>query len=84
LQAPLSDFAVAGPVCFAAMQAGILYVSRDEGGSWNAVPAGSIQGLFSVFAAPAGGAIVYVASATEGVYLIDWTPAGSASDSDKM
>lgn len=82
-QAPLSDLAVAGPVFFAAMQTEGLYVSRDEGESWNAVPAGSIQGLFPAFAAPADGTMVYVASATEGVYLIEGKPAGSASDWDK-
>lgn len=65
------------------MQTEGLYGSWDEGGSWNAVPVGSIQRLIPAFAASAGMAMVYVASATEGAYLIDWKLAGSESDSDK-
>jgi photosystem II stability/assembly factor-like uncharacterized protein len=78
-ETPLSDLVVAGTAFFASMETGGLYFSRDEGRSWTPLDTGAIQGLFPALAASADGSEVYVASATEGVFLLDWNLGGSAS-----
>ncbi len=59
------------------METGGLYFSRDEGRSWTPLDSGAIQGVFPALAASADGSQVYAASATEGVYRIDWERLGT-------
>ena len=80
-EAPVQDVATAGPTFVAAMQFGGLYMSRDSGLTWRRLEGTVADGFFSsVFAGPAlpgesslsgANAVLYAASATEGLYAIE-------------
>jgi len=82
-EVPLSDLVVAGTSDFASTETGGLYFSPDEGRSWTPLDLGAIPGMFPSLAASADGSLVYAASATEGVYLIDRKLLGSGPGSSK-
>jgi len=69
---PLNDLVVARRALFASIETGGLYLSRDEGRSWAPVDTGAVPGFFPALAVSADGSIAYAASATEGVFQIDW------------
>jgi photosystem II stability/assembly factor-like uncharacterized protein len=80
---PVQGFVAASGVYVASMSTGGLYVSGDSGGTWSRVPGTLADGLFSAVAAASHGGAIFAASATEGLYSLEWTTgrAGNSADS---
>jgi photosystem II stability/assembly factor-like uncharacterized protein len=76
---PVQDFAVTGGVFVASMQTGGLYVSSDSGKTWDRVPGTLADGFFAAVAASNEPGVIFAASATEGLYLVQW-PGPAASN----
>jgi photosystem II stability/assembly factor-like uncharacterized protein len=69
-QAPVQDIAIAGDIFLASMRAGGLYLSRDRGRTWARVSGMLAEGFFPVVTTEDRAAILFAASATEGLYAI--------------
>jgi hypothetical protein len=69
-EAPLQDLAIVGDVFLASMQTGGLYISYDRGRSWSRIEGTLAEGYFPVVTTPPDAAVVYAASATEGLYAV--------------
>jgi photosystem II stability/assembly factor-like uncharacterized protein len=79
---PVHDFAASGGVFVASMRTGGLYVSYDSGRTWERVPGAVADGFFSAVTATNVPGRVFAASATEGLYLVEWPrPAVSRAES---
>ena len=79
---PVQSFAASGGVFFASMRTGGLYVSSDSGRTWERVPGTLADSLFSAVMASNDPGRVFAASATEGLYLLEWPlPAASRAES---
>ncbi len=76
-QASVQDLAIAGDIFLASMRAGGLYLSRDRGRSWNRVAGMLAEGFFPVVTTEERAAILFVASATEGLYAIRFANEGA-------
>jgi photosystem II stability/assembly factor-like uncharacterized protein len=70
--APVQDFAASGALYVAAMRTGGLYVSKDSGWTWDRVPGTLADGLFTAVVPSSEPGVVFAASATEGLYKVEW------------
>jgi photosystem II stability/assembly factor-like uncharacterized protein len=75
---PVQDFAATGGVFVASMRTGGLYVSSDSGRTWDRVPGTLADGFFAAVAPSNELGVIFAASATEGVYKVEW-PGSMAS-----
>jgi photosystem II stability/assembly factor-like uncharacterized protein len=75
---PVQDFAATGGVFVASMRTGGLYVSSDSGRTWERVPGTLADGLFAAVAPSNEPGVIVAASATEGLYKVEW-PGSMAS-----
>ncbi|MFZ0821483.1 MAG: YCF48-related protein [Candidatus Acidiferrales bacterium] len=80
-QAPVQDLAIAGDTFLASMRAGGLYLSRDRGRSWTRVSGMLAEGFFPVVTTEDRAAVLFAASATEGLYAIRFANAGTQQPS---
>jgi len=78
---PVQSFAATGTVFGAAMRTGGLYVSFDSGRTWAHAPGKLADGFFSAVAPSNKPGVIFAASATEGLYEVDW-PGLSATDTN--
>jgi photosystem II stability/assembly factor-like uncharacterized protein len=69
---PVESFTIAGNVFVAAMRTGGLYASIDSGRTWTRVTGPLGDGLFPALTALAGSGVILAASATEGLYAVQW------------
>jgi len=76
---PVQDFAVAGGVFLASMRTGGLYVSSDSGRTWTRVAGTLADGFFPAVVAKSGTGLIFAASATEGLYAVEWNGPAAAS-----
>jgi photosystem II stability/assembly factor-like uncharacterized protein len=72
--APVRDFAVAGRVIVAAMRTGGLFASADLGRTWTRLAGTLADGYFSAVATGSEPGAIYAASATDGLYAVEWSP----------
>jgi photosystem II stability/assembly factor-like uncharacterized protein len=77
--APVQSFAAAEGVFVAAMGTGGLYFSLDSGRTWDRVPGALADGIFEAVAPASGFRGFFAASATEGLYKVEW-PASTTRD----
>jgi photosystem II stability/assembly factor-like uncharacterized protein len=75
---PVQDFAASGGLFVASMRTGGLYVSTDSGRNWDRVPGTLADGFFAAVTPSSVPGRVFAASATEGLYLVEW-PGAAAS-----
>ncbi len=78
---PVQGFAATGGIFVASMSTGGLYVSSDSGRTWARVPGALAEGFFAAVAATNEPGVIFAASATEGVFKIEW-PALKAARAD--
>jgi len=78
---PVRDFAATGGVFVASMRTGGLYVSSDSGRTWNRIPGTLADGFFAAVAPSNEPGVIFAASATEGLYKLEW-PGSAASSAD--
>ena len=69
---PVQNFAASAGVFVASMRTGGLYVSTDAGRTWERVQGLLADGFFAAVAPSGETGLVYAASATEGVYKVEW------------
>jgi photosystem II stability/assembly factor-like uncharacterized protein len=70
---PVQGFALTGGVFVASMRTGGLYVSSDSGRTWDRVPGTLADGFFAAVAPSNEPGVIFAASATEGLYTVEWT-----------
>jgi photosystem II stability/assembly factor-like uncharacterized protein len=70
--APVQDFAAAGAVFLASMRTGGLYASSDAGRTWARLPGSLSDGFFPAIVTKRDGGVIFAASATEGLYAVQW------------
>ena len=75
---PVQDFAISGNVFLASMRTGGLYTSSDSGRTWTRLAGTLADGLFPAVAAGSNGGLIFAASATDGLYAVEWTPSIAA------
>ncbi len=78
---PVQDFAATGGLFVASMRTGGLYVSSDSGRTWDRVPGILADGFFAAVVPSNEPGVIFAASATEGLYKVEWpgpTPASAA------
>jgi photosystem II stability/assembly factor-like uncharacterized protein len=75
---PVQDFAVAGTVFLASMRTGGLYVSSDSGRTWARVAGTLADGFFPAVITKGGTGVIFAASATEGLYAVEWSGPSAA------
>jgi len=75
---PVQDFAATGGVFVASMRTGGLYVSSNSGRTWDRVPGSLADGFFAAVAPSNEPGVIFAASATEGLYKVEW-PGSTAS-----
>jgi photosystem II stability/assembly factor-like uncharacterized protein len=78
-QAPTQDVAIAGSVLLASMQTGGLYISYDTGRNWSRIEGTLAEGFFPVVTTRESGAVIFAASATEGLYAVELGAAAAAT-----
>jgi photosystem II stability/assembly factor-like uncharacterized protein len=78
---PVQSFAATGTVFAASMRTGGLYVSSDSGRTWARVPGPLADGFFSAVTPSNKPGVIFAASATEGLYEVDW-PAFRTTDAN--
>ena len=78
-QVSLKSLVALGDVFLASMHTGGLFVSRDQGQSWARVEGDLAEGHFPAVGAPAGAAMIYAASSTEGLYRVEFPRAAQAA-----
>jgi hypothetical protein len=76
---PVQDFAVAGGIFLASMRTGGLYVSSDSGRTWTRVAGTLADGFFPAVITKSGTGVIFAASATEGLYAVQWNGPAAAS-----
>lgn len=80
LSESIREIAAAGSVFVASMQTGGLYASFDSGRSWDRVLGPQAEGFFAALAPSNAPGVFFAASATEGLYLMEW-PGSTANSS---
>ena len=81
---PVQDLAVAGSIFLASMRTGGLYISSDSGRTWARVAGTLADGFFPAVTTGSDAGVIFAASATEGLYEVEWSgfaAAGPASSS---
>lgn len=78
-QVPIQQVVIFGGTVFAAVQSGGIYYSRDRGASWERLEGSLAESFFPTLAISRTAPIVFAASSTDGLYAVDFTPAGSAA-----
>ena len=76
---PVQGFAIAGPVFLASMSTGGLFVSSDSGRTWVRVPGTLADGFFPAVTTQSDSSVIFAASATEGLYAVEWSGPAAAS-----
>jgi photosystem II stability/assembly factor-like uncharacterized protein len=76
---PVRDFAATGGVFVASMRTGGLYVSSNSGRTWDRVSGMLADGFFAAVAPSNEPGVIFAASATEGLYKVEW-PGSRASN----
>ncbi|HVA93326.1 MAG TPA: YCF48-related protein [Candidatus Dormibacteraeota bacterium] len=76
---PVQDFVVAGKVFLASMSTGGLYVSSNTGRTWTRVPGTLADGFFPAVTAMSDTGVIFAASATDGLYTVQWPGLPTAS-----
>jgi photosystem II stability/assembly factor-like uncharacterized protein len=79
-QAPIQNLAIAGATFLASMRTGGLYLSRDAGWSWTRVQGALAEGFFPVVTTEEQANILFVASATEGLYAVQFASSATVPD----
>jgi len=79
-QAPIQDLAIAGVTFLVSMRSGGLYLSRDAGRTWTRVPGALAEGFFPVVTTEEQANILFAASATEGLYAVQFTAGVTDAD----
>ena len=69
---PVESFAASGAVFVASMRTGGLYVSLDSGRTWDRVAGALAEGIFTAVAPSGEDRGIFAASATEGLYRVEW------------
>jgi photosystem II stability/assembly factor-like uncharacterized protein len=69
---PVQNFSATAGVFVASMSTGGLYVSSDSGRTWERIQGLLAEGLFATVASANEPGVVFAASATEGVYKVEW------------
>jgi photosystem II stability/assembly factor-like uncharacterized protein len=77
-QVPIQDLAIAGATFLASMKTGGLYLSRDAGRSWTRVSGPFAEGFFPVVTTEEQANVLFAASATEGLYAVQFTSSATA------
>jgi photosystem II stability/assembly factor-like uncharacterized protein len=75
---PVQSFAISGNVFVASMRTGGLYVSTNSGRTWTRLAGTLADGLFPALTAQAGTGVIFAASATEGLYAVQWSASAAA------
>jgi photosystem II stability/assembly factor-like uncharacterized protein len=76
---PVQDFAVAGSIFLASMRTGGLYVSSDSGRTWTRLAGVLSDGFFPAVVATTSTGVIFAASATEGLYEVQWSGPAEAT-----
>lgn len=76
---PVQDFAVAGSIFLASMRTGGLYVSSDSGRTWSRVSGTLADGFFPAVITRSDAGVIFAASATDGLYAVEWNGLAAAS-----
>jgi hypothetical protein len=71
-KAGLQDIAIIGDAFIASMQTGGLYLSQDRGATWTRVEGLLAEGFFPVVIAAEGARAIFAASATEGLFAVEF------------
>jgi len=71
--APVQDFAVAGSTFVVSLRTGGLFASSDLGRTWTRVAGTLADGFFSAVATGSEPGTIYAASATDGLYEVQWS-----------
>lgn len=79
-QAPIQDLAIAGATFLASMRTGGLYLSRDAGRTWTRVSGALAEGFFPVVTTEELANVLFAASATEGLYAVQFSKSATAAD----
>ena len=78
--APVQDVALVGDTFLASMQTGGLFISYDRGRTWIRIEGTLAEGYFPVVTTAEASSIIFAASATEGLYAVEFrSPATAAS-----
>lgn len=75
---PVQDFAASEGVFLASMRTGGLYVSSDAGRTWTRLAGTLGEGFFPAILREGHAGVIFAASATEGLYSIQWSNSASA------
>jgi photosystem II stability/assembly factor-like uncharacterized protein len=78
-EVPIEGFAMVGRVFVASLRLGGLFLSLDEGRTWNRVAGTLAEGFFPVVAASGEGNRILAASASDGLYAVEFLVPASAS-----
>ena len=78
---PVQDLAIAGNIFLASMRAGGLYVSSDSGRIRARVAGTLADGFFPAVTTKSDAGVIFAASATEGLYEVEWSGLAAASQS---
>lgn len=70
-KAPVQDVAVVGDVFVVSMQTRGLYISYDRGRTWSRIAGTLAEGFFPVVTALDSGAVIFAASASEGLFAVE-------------
>ncbi|MCI0627111.1 MAG: hypothetical protein L0387_36605 [Acidobacteria bacterium] len=78
--APVQDVALVGDTFLASMQTGGLFISYDRGRTWARIEGTLAEGQFPVVTTSESSSIIFAASATEGLYAVEFrSPTSAAS-----
>ena len=78
-QVPIQQIAIVRGTVFAAVQSGGIYYSRDRGARWDRLEGSLAEAFFPAVVASESAATVFAASSTDGLYAVDFSPAGASA-----
>jgi photosystem II stability/assembly factor-like uncharacterized protein len=76
---PVQGFAVAGGIFVVTLRTGGLFASSDLGRTWTRVAGTLADGFFSAVATGSESGTIYAASATDGLFEVQWSHAAAGS-----
>ncbi len=76
-QVPIQQVAIVAGTVFAAVQSGGIYYSRDRGSRWDRLEGSLAEAFFPAVVASPSSSTVFAASSTDGLYAVEFSPAGS-------